>query len=152
MLAVIRSVSGKGVFSEAWFVAFAIVTLVAMNAGAFVLCFRRRKYVCLFTLCELASFVLFAHQIYELMDSDARNEIQKGSLKHVVLVCSILLLSRLFFFICQSLIIVFRLKYWLEFILIGLLLLCLLMSRTKIVEVGINQRNTALMERYSKHH
>jgi len=45
---------------NALFVAFTIVTLVTINCGSIVLCFRRKKYVCLFTLFELAYMVLYA--------------------------------------------------------------------------------------------
>ena len=61
LLTFVRAESNLILFQDVWFVAYAIVTLVAINAGSFVLCFRRRKYVCLFFCCELASLVLFSY-------------------------------------------------------------------------------------------
>lgn len=110
-LAVIRGKSGSGIFEGTWFVAFAIVTLIAMNAGAFVLCFRRKKYVCLFALCELASFILFAFEVYTLITSGEAKKLTKGSLRNVTITSSAMILSRFLLFIVQSLIIIFRLKY-----------------------------------------
>jgi len=50
-----------------------------MNAGAFVLCFRRKKYVCLFFLCEIASLVLFAAQIYIILDEKRLNDSEQDA-------------------------------------------------------------------------
>ena len=61
---IIRIKSELELFNDPWFVSFAIVTLIAMNAGAFLLCFRRKKYICVFVLCELVSLVLFFSQVY----------------------------------------------------------------------------------------
>ena len=52
---------------DLWFVAFAAVTLVTINFGGMVLCFRRKKYVCLFATCELIYLVLFSIQMYQFV-------------------------------------------------------------------------------------
>jgi len=109
LLVILRRESDLKLFSDAWFVSFAITILVAMNAGAFVLCFRRKKFICLFILCELASLILFFHQVYILVDEAPL--IIKGSYRTVALVCIGMQLGRVLLFIIELLIIVFRLKY-----------------------------------------
>ena len=49
------------------FLAFALVTLVAINCGAMVLCFRRKKYICLASLAEMGHLILFAFLVFRII-------------------------------------------------------------------------------------
>lgn len=64
LLGFIRVDKELELLSDFWFIAFAIVTVVTINCGGMVLCFRRKKYVCLFALCELLHLILYAAQMY----------------------------------------------------------------------------------------
>lgn len=55
-------------FEDIYFVIYGVITLIGMNAGAFILCFRRKKFVFLFVLCEVAAFVIFSFQIYTMIE------------------------------------------------------------------------------------
>lgn len=114
LLTYIRIESDLELFKNVWYLSFAITTLVGMNAGSFVLCFRRKKYVCLSFLCELASLVLFAIQIYLFIEEGTlvKNvEKKKADLRILVFISSGLVLGRLLLFIFQIFFILFRLKY-----------------------------------------
>ena len=100
-----------------WFIAFAVVTFIGINIGAMVLCFRRKKYVCLSSVFELAFLVLFAAQLYFFADpvyhrisKQSESQADYSSMKIHVFACIGLVLGRVCLFIGQILIIFFRLK------------------------------------------
>ena len=82
-----------------------------------VLCFRRKKYVCLSSVFELAFLVMYAAQLYLFADPvyhriSTQNESVRdySSMKIHVFVSIGLVLGRVCLFIGQILIIFFRLK------------------------------------------
>ena len=74
LLMYLRIKSDLGVFSDAWIISFTVAVFLSVNAGSFILCFRAKKYVCLFVLGELASIVLFSIQFYLLIDTGAEQK------------------------------------------------------------------------------
>ena len=68
LISIIRIETEMELFEDIYFVCYGVITLIGMNAGAFVLCFRRKKFVFLFVLCELAAFVLFSYQVYIMVE------------------------------------------------------------------------------------
>ena len=121
LLVAIRGMSQQGLLSDIEFVTFFFVTLATINFGAMVLCFRRKKFVLLFFVCEIVYLVLFAAQIFlfvykaghrsEPVDEPVAYAVTNGSLRLHTLFCILLVMIRSFVFIIQALIIFFRLKY-----------------------------------------
>lgn len=69
MLAYIRMEEELDLFSDYLFSAFSVVTLVSINCGGLLLCFRRKRYFCAFFLLEIGLLILFFCQIFILVDS-----------------------------------------------------------------------------------
>ena len=97
-------------FGDAWIICFTVAVFLAINSGGFLLCFRAKKYICLFVVGELASLILFSIQFYMLIDQgdqekvnggpdSVTNSIRKGDLQIYGLVCVGLMLLRCFLFI-----------------------------------------------------
>ena len=122
----IRYETDSQFFKDSYWIAFAVLTLLGINFGAMVLCFRRKKFVYLMFLTEIAYLILFSIQIYEMIgkelpesditDSDRMQDtvyytVTHGQLKIHFLISVGLVLFRIVMYIAQILIICFRLKY-----------------------------------------
>ena len=72
LLGFIRVDRDMEILEDFWYIAFSIVTLVTINCGCMVLCFRRKKYVCIFALSELLHLILYAGQMYIFINDNIK--------------------------------------------------------------------------------